>query len=126
VSLCHLPVGDSLQHHPPPLLCRPDPCPELLGLGFRLELGDQVRLDRLDWLALFVPLAAGGRVGAVPPPGEVSLCPTGSARRIYNLLIWRLSAVLFVVFASNVWQRGRRLLSIIWYISQYSNQHGLD
>jgi hypothetical protein len=36
---------------------------------------------------------------------------TGSARRICTLLIWRLSAVVFVVFASNFWQPGRRLLS---------------
>jgi hypothetical protein len=47
---------------------------------------------------------------------------TGSARRIYTLLILRLSAVVFVVFASNFWQRGKRLLSIIWYISQLSYQ----
>jgi hypothetical protein len=35
----------------------------------------------------------------------------GSAKRICTLLIWRLSAVVFVVFASNFWQRGRRLIS---------------
>jgi hypothetical protein len=47
---------------------------------------------------------------------------TGSARRIYTLLILRLSAVVFVVFSSNFWQHGRRLLSIIWSISQLSYQ----
>jgi hypothetical protein len=36
---------------------------------------------------------------------------TGSARRICTLLIWHLSAVVFVVLASNFWQRGRRLFS---------------
>jgi hypothetical protein len=53
----------------------PDPRLELLGLGFGLELGDHVRLGQLDLLGLVVvvPLAAGGRVWAAPPPGVVNV-----------------------------------------------------
>jgi hypothetical protein len=70
-TLYHLAVRDALQHH----LCCPDPRLELLGMVLRLELDKVlVRLSR-PGIAAVVPLAAGGRLGTAPPPGEVSLGP---------------------------------------------------
>jgi hypothetical protein len=73
-TLHHLAERDALQHH----LCCLDPLLELLGTVLRLEL-DEV-LVRLGWpgIVAVVPLASGGRLGATPPPSEVSL---GHARK---------------------------------------------
>jgi hypothetical protein len=62
-------AGEALQHHH----LRPDPRLELLGLVLRLELEEVlVKLGKPGIVAV-VPLAAGGRLGAAPSPGEVSL-----------------------------------------------------
>ncbi len=68
-ALYHLAVGDALRHH----FCCPDSRLELLGPALCLKPGEVlvVRLGR-PGIAAVVPLAAGGRLGAAPPPCEVS------------------------------------------------------
>jgi hypothetical protein len=68
-ALYHLAERDALRHH----LLRPDPCLELLSTILRFELVEVLVRLRRPGIVVIVPLAAGRRLGAAPPPGEVSL-----------------------------------------------------